>query len=101
MMVNRPIYGTLFAEYWIDERGTGTKELGRCFSVNLRLMYIQYVQMSARGSNVQRFLSELSLLQSLAELLQKTPGVQGFSLSSSICVLEANAKAINIAQKIW
>lgn len=72
MMVNRTIYGTLFVEYLNEQRGTGTKELWRCFSVSLRLMYIQHVQMCARDNTVQRSLSELSLLQSLAELPQKT-----------------------------
>lgn len=83
VMVNRPIYGTLFAGYLTEQRGTGPKELERCFSVSLRLMYIQHVQMCARGSNVQRYLSELSLLRSLAAVLQKThrsAGVAPFQL---------------------
>lgn len=72
MMVNRPIYGTLFAGYLTEQRGTGMKQLGRCFSVSLRLRYEQHIQICARDSSVQRALSELSLLRSLAELLQKT-----------------------------
>lgn len=40
MMVSRPIYGTLFAGYLTEQTGTGTEELGRCFSVSLGLMYL-------------------------------------------------------------
>lgn len=65
------------AEYLTEQRGIGTKKPGRCFPVSLRLMSVQQVQMCARDSSVQRSLSELSCLQSLAELLQKTHRTAG------------------------
>lgn len=68
MMVNRPICRILFAGYLTEQRGTETTEMGGCFPVSLRLVYMQHIQMSVRGSSANH-LARATPSVSLAECL--------------------------------
>lgn len=71
MMVNRPIYRILLAEYLTEQRGTETTQMGRCLPVSLRLVYMQHIQICLRGSSAKDLIRATPSV-SLAECLQKT-----------------------------
>lgn len=84
------------AEYLTEQIGTGTKKLGRCFSVSLRLMSSTFkcVQETAVCKGPYQ---SCPFCKALLNSYRKPTGLQEFCSPSSICVPEANVKDINTA----
>lgn len=100
VMVNRPIHRILLAGYLTEQTGTETTQMGRFFPANLRLVYMQHIQMYVRGSSAKALIRATHSV-SLAGCLQKTHSSAGVLLFQLISEPETSAEVIKITQRNW